>query len=925
MRLLQNIKTLVLVAAIVTVGFAVVGQQNVSAVSNSNFNPARIIDDGPFFNKNTMNTGDIQNFLNAKVPNCRSGYTCLKNYSQSFPTTAADSYCGGISGGTKSAANIIFDVAQACGVNPQTILVLLQKEQSLVTDDWPVDIQYRSATGFGCPDTAACDSQYYGFFNQVYRAARQFKRYVALPTQYNYAAGRTSFIGYNPNSGCGGSNVAIQNGATAALYNYTPYQPNPATLAANPGQTVNCGAYGNLNFWRYFNDWFGPSTGTGYILARNQDDNSQWVIYNNIKQYIPGGDIIEAFGLGSSPVTMSGSYLASIPSGPHLGRLIHATNSPALYFVDGGKKYYVSSSQMKDVFGFTGQAESYVSNDLFDLTTDSGWLSYAVKKASNPALYMVDGQTSNQTVLRQYNSPDVFHAWEGDNAYITTLSDTYFNQIDNSIGSNLTGYTMKPSNSDSQYQVIAGQKLYLSGAMATLYNQTYATVSPATASRLANSSPASEFIRLPGNGVTIYMVDNGNKLPISSIDVLKAWAPNGNININVLNQGFLNLLSTGTTVSGYEADVSGQLYLIDGKKHTVPTGLNSAYRTGTVASVSTGLMNLFSTDTVTGFIKGSGPAVYLLDGGVKRHIPSSEIWQLWNGTRGEALTQVSDAALSQFTNGGQIGYYFSSGGTNYVIDNGTYRSVAGAVATDWNLGSPTAINSATRDRFTSGSELQTKVKVGSTYYRVKYGTSHGTTNTNIANIWGVDSSPTDVSSNLVGRVASGVPLSIYAKSTTSSDGRIFLVDNGATNFYHISTVEQMQNFGASSNLVPVTPTDLGTTGTALNILKTSTSGSERVIDNTSKRAFTDNTIKGRWVTGSNVLTVSNALWNNFSDGATLTGNIKAGAPNVYNMDSGQKRWVQSQSSYQSAISNYGNYSTISNFLMQITPTGSDIP
>ncbi|MDO8335940.1 MAG: hypothetical protein Q7T74_04140 [Candidatus Saccharibacteria bacterium] len=925
MRLLKNIKTLVLITAIMTVGIAVVGQQNVSAVSNSNFNPARIIDDGPFFNKNTMNTGDIQNFLNAKVPTCRSGYTCLKNYSQSFPGIGADSYCGGISGGTKSAANIIFDVAQACNVNPQTILVLLQKEQSLVTDDWPVDIQYRSATGYGCPDTAACDSEYYGFFNQVYRAARQFKRYVAQPQNYNYAAGRNSFIGYNPNSGCGGTNITIQNGATAALYNYTPYQPNPATLAAAPGQTVNCGAYGNLNFWRYFNDWFGPTTGTGYVLARNEDDNSQWIIYNNIKQYIPSGDIIDAYGLGSNPITMSGSYLASIPSGPSLGRLFHRTGSPALYFADGGKKYYVSSSQMKDVFGFNGQVESYVSEDLFDLPTDSGWLSYAVKKASNPALYMVDGQNSNQTVLRQYNSPDVFHAWEGDNAYITTLSDNYFNQIDNAIGSSLTGYTIKPSNSDSQYQVISGQKLYLSGAMATLYNQSYATVSPATANRLVTSSPASEFIRLPGNGVTIYMVDNGNKLPISSTDVLRAWAPNGSININILNQGFLNLLSTGTTVTGYEADVSGQLYLIDGKKYTVPTGLDNGYRTGSVASVSTGLMNLFSTDTVTGFIKGSGPAVYLVDAGVKRHIPSTEIWQLWNGSRGETLTQVSDTTLSQLTDGGQIGYYFSSGGTDYVIDNGTYRSVASGVATDWNLANPVSINAATRARFTSGAALLSKVKVGSTYYRIKYGESHSTTNTNIANIWGIDSSPTDVSNNLVSRIASGVPLSIYAKSTNTSDGRIFLVDNGATNFYHITTVEQMQNFGASSNLVPVTPTDLGTTGSALNILKTSTSGTERVIDNTTKRAFADNTIKNRWVTGSNVLTVSGALWNYFSDGATVNGNVKASAPNVYNIDMGQKRWILSQPSYQTYTSNYGAYSTISDFLVKILPAGADIP
>ncbi len=241
------------------------------------------------------------------------------------------------------------------------------------------------------------------------------------------------------------------------------------------------------------------------------------------------------------------------------------------------------------------------------------------------------------------------------------------------------------------------------------------------------------------------------------------------------------------------------------------------------------------------------------------------------------------------------------------------------------MSSPTAISSVTRDRFTSGDPLLTKVKVGSTYYRIKYGESHGTTDTNIANIWGIDSSPLNVSSSLVSRVAAGTPLSIYAKSTNSSDGRIFLVDNGAANFYHVTSVEQILNFGASSNLVPVTPADLGTTGTALNILNTSTNNTERIIDSGKKRNFVDATAKNRWYTGSNSLTVSSALWNYFADGSLVGANVKGSAPNVYNIDAGQKRWIQSQSTYQSYISSYGNYSTVSDFLLNATPNGANLP
>src|SRR5690606_33541671 len=135
-----------------------------------------------------------------------------------------------IVGGTKSAAQIIADVSRACEINPQVLIVLLQKEQSLVTDDWPWSIQYRSATGYGCPETAPCASEFYGFFNQVYQAAKAFRRYEANPTHYNYRSGRNNTILWHPNASCGSSTVFIQNQATASLYIYTPYRPNQAAL-----------------------------------------------------------------------------------------------------------------------------------------------------------------------------------------------------------------------------------------------------------------------------------------------------------------------------------------------------------------------------------------------------------------------------------------------------------------------------------------------------------------------------------------------------------------------------------------------------------------------------------------------------------------------------------------------------------------------
>jgi hypothetical protein len=241
------------------------------AITGADWRSGNIIDDGVFYNNNDMSVTDIQNFLNSKVTCDTWGskaseygggtraqygaskgypapYTCLKDYSQDG----------------KSAAQIIKEAANTYQISTRALIVLLQKEQALVTDEWPWSVQYRSATGYGCPDTAPCDSEYYGFRNQVMKAAYQFRRYATYPSQYRYKPYQNNTIQFNPNAGCGSSNVYIENLATAGLYNYTPYQPNQSALNNLYGTGDGCGAYGNRNFWRLFNDWFGSTFAYSY-------------------------------------------------------------------------------------------------------------------------------------------------------------------------------------------------------------------------------------------------------------------------------------------------------------------------------------------------------------------------------------------------------------------------------------------------------------------------------------------------------------------------------------------------------------------------------------------------------------------------------------------------------------------------------------
>lgn len=251
------------------------GDGTADAASLAGFDPGYIISDYQMSNYNSMDEMAIQTFLSSKNPCSNSDYELYQSMITSYPSInwhwenehfvciSEELFGDGETIGVgDTAAHIIWQAAQDYQINPQVLIVLLQKEQGLITDDFPNSRQYRSATGYGCPDTAPCSSQYYGFKNQVRKAAAMF-RAVLDGGWTNFPLGE-NYIQYNPNAGCGGSVVNIRSLATSALYRYTPYQPNAGALAAGYG-TAYCGAYGNRNFYLYFEDWFGGVTDTNVV------------------------------------------------------------------------------------------------------------------------------------------------------------------------------------------------------------------------------------------------------------------------------------------------------------------------------------------------------------------------------------------------------------------------------------------------------------------------------------------------------------------------------------------------------------------------------------------------------------------------------------------------------------------------------------
>lgn len=254
---------------VATLSFLITKNQDKSSATDANaFHAGNIISDYVMSNHNSMSVSDINNFLHSKN-HCNDTNLAKVGYyldmgiyhieNNHFVCLADESFDG------RSAAQVIYDVAQRYRINPQVLIVLLEKEQSLITDTYPYHNQIAYALGYGCYDDAeGCRPQYGGFETQLNLAAELFRE-VLDGGWSNYHVG-DNYVQYHPDSGCGGTTVHIENLATASLYRYTPYQPNQSALNAGYGTGDYCASYGNRNFFLLFSDWFGDPTITHYTI-----------------------------------------------------------------------------------------------------------------------------------------------------------------------------------------------------------------------------------------------------------------------------------------------------------------------------------------------------------------------------------------------------------------------------------------------------------------------------------------------------------------------------------------------------------------------------------------------------------------------------------------------------------------------------------
>lgn len=381
---------------------------NTLAQSSPSFSPDKLIEDTVFSDTKTFGGAEgVQKFLEVrgsvlantapdflvrlKEPNNRTLKVGLDDPRPDLPRL-------------RTAAELIWDASVQSGLNPQVIVVTLNKEQSLITghqDSSPEKLQKAldRAMGFDCPDATGCGDLFPGFYFQLFGnfdtegnrylgAARSLmKSFSTSGGRGPVVAGRVARVGDvvtldNTTGGPYGAlpqqTVTITNNATAALYRYTPHVYN-----------------GNYNFWRFFNEWFRYPNGTIIALSGAADS---YIIQDGTKQLLPSFvATARALDVGKK-VTVSPNEFDTYPTdkvlGPADNTVVKVLGDERTYVFLGNTKHPASSFVLSQR-GLSAQSALSVTAPEFALFELGSVLppkeGTVIRGQTKPEVFLVEG------------------------------------------------------------------------------------------------------------------------------------------------------------------------------------------------------------------------------------------------------------------------------------------------------------------------------------------------------------------------------------------------------------------------------------------------------------------------------------------------------------------------------------------------------
>jgi hypothetical protein len=352
-----------------------------------------IMSDSAFINESSMSVAQIQSFL-------VSHGSYLANYT--IPSKDYVSNCPTQEGAGQKASAFIHHVAHEVGINPQVILVTMEKEESLISTNYQWNTHLQWAMGYGyysgsrLIDPGNCDLYVGGFGRQVYWGAKFYRN------RYNNVGGLqgpgTSHAGdtisiQNYSDRPGNINIYLSNRTTALLYRYTPYVH-----------------YGNYNFYTLMNRWFagglpanaspanynfGAISDTTIRKIAGLGGKTYYYLVHGTNRYSFGSNTILVSHFGHNYTTAQTITQENLNALNNQGILKYYILSPngTDYFIAGGLKYKIyPSSVINRRWGFNNIEPFSMPADLVSAIPSAPveYLAGYIRGSSNSNTFFID-------------------------------------------------------------------------------------------------------------------------------------------------------------------------------------------------------------------------------------------------------------------------------------------------------------------------------------------------------------------------------------------------------------------------------------------------------------------------------------------------------------------------------------------------------
>jgi hypothetical protein len=495
-----------------------------------------VISDPVFLNSNSMSAEDIQAFLSSKgswlasyvIPEYVSvPYLCRDEVGNNVTryVDARQWHVGGFPVYGMRPADVIAERSKAIGVNPQVILALVEREssgirRSVPTSDftraWPIFYNFdetMATHGYGCEQARTIASEYGG-------AGLQFSYGIFnLRNKYNQTTNWQVPITID------GVTFTPESRATRVMYIYTPHIHT-----------------GNHNFWYFMIVWFGSTPPAPYAAVLSKGaDGTVYLIDDGGRWPMTGRGFV-GWGFSWGSVGALSAEQEALPVKATITHLALAGDG-TVYVMDRGKKRMVTSPRAFERARLNWGDLSRVSDTILNkiahglpmhelvMPTNGDGTVYV---ATEGALYPIGGDAFNNSWRYNFNevgkvpgyvTANLAMAPEYSRLALPARGDGTVFLVDRGIGYPVSG------------PVASAWRLDLSKIR---------TINAALLDEKGAGGRLGTLVKQEGGDGTIYLVENGQKLPISS----SAWKSRGYnfSNVQTMSASLLSTLPTGSVL-----------------------------------------------------------------------------------------------------------------------------------------------------------------------------------------------------------------------------------------------------------------------------------------------------------------------------------------------------------------------------------------